>query len=72
MAFCARTFVDMAGRTAGARDAEFRALLAREKMNFAEVLGGGDASSGVPAVAMAALEAQPGIAAQFIRGSFKP
>ena len=59
MAFSARTFVDMERRKVGAPAALFATLLARERINFAEVLAGGDSSTGVPSVAMSALEAQP-------------
>ena len=34
-------------------------LFARERINFAEVLAGGDASSGVPQVALGEVAAQP-------------
>lgn len=38
---------------------DFNRLLERESINFFEVLGGGDASSGVPQVALRAIEEQP-------------
>ena len=56
MAFSAATFVDMPAKAIGVPAATFGKLLERERINFAEVLAGGDASSGVPAVAMAALD----------------
>ena len=56
MAFTADGFVDVAaspenGRV-GADPADFANLLARERLNFAEVLAGGDCTSGVPQVAL--------------------
>ena len=56
MAFSAATFVDMPAKAIGVPAATFGKLLERERINFAEVLAGGDVSSGVPAVAMAALD----------------
>ena len=63
MAFTARGFVDVsssaARATIGADDAEFATLLERERLNFAEVLAGGDCTSGVPQVALRTVEEQP-------------
>ena len=60
MAFTAHGFVDVAradGRV-GAEPHDFARLLARERLNFAEVLAGGDCTSGVPQVALRELEEQ--------------
>ena len=56
MAFTASSFVDMGSGRVGAAADDFARLLQREQLNFAEVLAGGDASSGVPPVAMRAVE----------------
>ena len=56
MAFAAQSVVDMATGRVGAPSVAFAALLRREKLNFAEVLAGGDCSSGVPQIAMRAVE----------------
>ena len=45
--------------TIGATDGDFATLLARERLNFGEVLAGGDSTSGVPQVALGVVEAQP-------------
>ena len=59
MAFSEANFVDVATGRVGAAAADFDRLLARERINFAEVLAGADASSGVPQVALAELDARP-------------
>ena len=72
MAFTAASFVDLqkpngseasdvdgAAGCIGVDSANFAMLLARERLNFAEVLAGGDCTSGVPKVAMTTVEAQP-------------
>ena len=52
MAFTARSFVDMASGRVGCEPHDFARLLERERLNFCEVLAGGDSTSGVPQVAM--------------------
>ena len=64
-AFDGDTFVQLGGEsTAGAAEgggggAAHARLLERENINLIEVLAGGDASSGVPQVALSHVEAQP-------------
>ena len=59
MAFTARSFVDTQGAGhVGAEPVQFATLLARERLNFGEVLAGGDSTSGVPQVAIGAVENQ--------------
>ena len=59
MAFDAQSFVDFERRTVGADAADFALLLERERVNFAEVLAGADASTGVPQVALPFVQAFP-------------
>jgi hypothetical protein len=59
MAFDRDTFVDVESGRVGVDPADFARLLAKECVNFQEVLAGGDASSGVPMVALRRVEAQP-------------
>jgi hypothetical protein len=58
MAFDRDTFVDMKTGRVGVDPSNFARLLAKECVNFQEVLAGGDASSGVPMVALRQVEAQ--------------
>lgn len=59
MAFTAGSSVDMQRGMVGSTPEVFERLLQRERLNFCEVLAGGDSTSGVPQVAMAAVADQP-------------